>query len=68
MLASPAVLTLALADVRAAVLVRFRDDRVFFRSAEPPPKGHGHGGRPKRHGPALRCADQATWGEPDRQV
>ena len=65
---TPAVLTLALADVRAAVLVRFRDDRVFFRSTEPRPKGHGHGGRPKRHGPAFRCADQATWGEPDRQV
>jgi hypothetical protein len=62
------VLTLARADVRAAVLVRFRDDRVFFRSAEPRPKGQGHGGRPKRPGPAFRCADPSTWGEPDRQV
>jgi hypothetical protein len=65
---TPSALTLALADVRAAVLVRFRDDRVFFRSAEPRPKGQGHGGRPKRHGPAFRCADETTWGEPDRRL
>ena len=60
---SPSLLTAALADVRAAVLVRFRDDRVFFRSAQPPARGHG--GRPKRHGTAFRCGDEATWGEPE---
>jgi hypothetical protein len=65
---TPAILTLALAAVRAAVLVRVRDDRVFFRSAQPRPNGQGHGGRPKRHGPAFRCADPSTWGEPDDQV
>lgn len=65
---TPSVLTLALAGVRAALLVRFRDDRVFFRAAAPRPKGEGHGGRPRRHGPAFRCADPATWGTPDRQV
>jgi hypothetical protein len=43
--------------------VRFRDDRVFFRSAHPPARGHG--GRPKRHGPGFRCAVESTWGEPD---
>jgi hypothetical protein len=36
---SPALLTVALADMRAAVLARLRDDRVFFRSAQPPPRG-----------------------------
>jgi hypothetical protein len=65
---TPAILTLALADVRASVLVRFRDDRVFFRSASPRPKGQGHGGRPKRHGLAFRCADATTWGEPDQRL
>jgi hypothetical protein len=43
---APKKLTLALAHVRAAILVRFRDDRVFSRSAEPRPKGHWHGGQP----------------------
>jgi Transposase DDE domain len=60
---SPALLTAALAEVRAAVLVRFRDDRVFFRAARPPARGHG--GRPKRHGAAFRCAVESTWGEPE---
>jgi hypothetical protein len=61
---SPALLTVALVEVRAAVLVRFRDDRVFFHSAQPRPRGQGHGGRPRRHGTAFRCGNQATWGEP----
>jgi hypothetical protein len=60
---SPALLTAALADVRAAVLVRFRDDRVFFHSAHSPARRHG--GRPQRHGPVFRCAVESTWGEPD---
>jgi hypothetical protein len=60
---SPSLLTAALADARAAVLVRFRDDRVFFHSAQPPAPGHG--GRPRRHGAAFRCGDQCPWGEPD---
>jgi hypothetical protein len=63
---SPSLLTAALAEVRAAVLVRFRDDRVFFHSAAPPARGHG--GRPQRHGPAFRCAVESTWGEPDVAV
>lgn len=60
---SPSLLTAALADARAAVLVRFRDDRVFFHSAQPPARGHG--GRPRRHGAAFRCGDESTWGKPD---
>ncbi len=62
---SPSLLTTALVDVRAAVLVRFRDDRVFFRSAQPRPRGQGHGGRPRRHGTVFRCGNQATWGDSD---
>ena len=60
---SPARLTAALADVRAAVLARFRDDRVCFRSAQP--RARGHGGRPQRHGAAFRCGVPSTWAEPD---
>jgi hypothetical protein len=63
---SPSLLTAALAEVRAGVLVRFRDDRVFFHSAAPPARGHG--GRPPRHGAAFRCAVESTWGEPDAAV
>src|SRR5919204_1959002 len=62
---SPALLTVGLAEARAAVLVRFRDARVVFRSAQPRPRGQGHGGRPRRHGAAFRCAVEGTWGEPD---
>jgi hypothetical protein len=60
---SPALLTAALAQVRGALLVRFRDDRVFFRAA--PAEARGQIGRPRRHGPAFRCGDAGTWGEPD---
>jgi hypothetical protein len=45
------------------VLVRFRADRVFFRLAQPRPRGQSYGGRPWRHGTAFRCRDQATWGD-----
>jgi hypothetical protein len=53
-------LTHALADARAAVLVRMRSDRVFYR--RPPP--YAGRGRPRRHGPVFRCTDPATWDQP----
>jgi hypothetical protein len=43
-----AQLTLDLADVPAAVLVRLRSDRCL--DADPPPRPPGSTGRPRRHG------------------
>jgi hypothetical protein len=54
-----AQLTLDLADVPAAVLVRLRSDRCFY--ADPPPRPPGSTGRPRRHGAKFHCADPATW-------
>jgi hypothetical protein len=54
-----AQLTLDLADVPAAVLVRLRSDRCFY--ADPPPRPPGSTGRPRRHGAKFTCADPATW-------
>ncbi len=56
-----AALTRALDGARAGVLVRLRDDRVFF--FDPPPPS-GKPGRPRKHGPRFACADPATWPAP----
>jgi hypothetical protein len=58
-----------LADTRAQVLCRIRDDRVFHGAAPPRPnRPAGTGGRPPRHGPRFKCADPATWTEPADQL
>jgi hypothetical protein len=57
-----AQLTLDLADVPAAVLVRLRSDRCFY--ADPPPRPPGSTGRPRRHGAKFNCADPTTWPAP----
>jgi hypothetical protein len=57
-----AQLTLDLADVPAAVLVRLRSDRCFY--ADPPPRPPGSTGRPRRHGVKFNLGDPATWTAP----
>jgi hypothetical protein len=57
-----AQLSLDLADLRVAVLVRLRSDRCFY--ADPPPRPPGAGGRPRRHGAKFSCADPTTWPAP----
>jgi DDE superfamily endonuclease len=57
-----AQLTLDLAEVPAAVLVRLRSDRCFY--ADPPPRPPGSTGRPRRHGAKFNCADPTTWPAP----
>jgi hypothetical protein len=57
-----AQLTLDLADLPVAVLVRLRSDRCF--SADPPPRPPGATGRPRRHGAKFNCADPTTWPVP----
>lgn len=59
----PVGLTHALADDRAQVLVRVRDDRVFY--TDPPEQTEATVGRPRRHGTRLKCGDDTTWPEPD---
>jgi hypothetical protein len=62
----PIALTVALAGVRAQLLVRIRGDRVFYR--EPPARPAGALGRPRRHGTRFACADPGTWGAPDDEL
>jgi hypothetical protein len=50
-----AQLSLDLAEVPVAVLVRLRSDRCFY--ADPPPRPPGAGGRPRRHGAKFAFAD-----------
>ena len=60
----PVQLTVELAGTGAQIVVRVRDDRVFFARPPTRPPG-GHGGAPRRHGTKLRCADPSTWPVPD---
>ncbi len=62
----PIALTVALAGVRAGLLVRIRGDRVFYR--DPPARAAGAIGRPARHGTRFVCADPGTWGAPDDEL
>ena len=59
---SPVQLAWLLRDLPVTVVARVRSDRVFRAPA--PPRAPGTRGRPARHGPALRCADPATWPGP----
>lgn len=56
---NPSRLAWLLADLPVVLVVRVRGDRVFWRT--PPPKQYGEPGRPRRHGPPLRCKDPQTW-------
>jgi DDE superfamily endonuclease len=62
----PIALTVDLADLRLAVLVRIRCDRVFY--AAPPAAAPGRLGRPPRHGARFLCADPASWPAPDQTL
>jgi hypothetical protein len=57
-----AQLSLDLADLPVAVLVRLRSDRCFY--ADPPPRPPGTNGRPRRHGAKFNCADPTSWPTP----
>lgn len=63
----PAALSHELADTRAQVVVRIRDDRVFY--TDPAPREPGARGRTRRHGTRFGCADKpASWPEPDQTL
>jgi hypothetical protein len=62
----PIALTVDLADVAVAVLVRIRSDRVFY--ADPGARPPGQLGRPRRHGARFLCTDPASWPVPDQTL
>lgn len=51
---------------RAQMLVRLRSGRCFY--ADPRlAKAPARTGRPRRHGPKMKCNDPSTWPEPDHE-
>jgi len=65
----PIALAHELGGTRAQILCRIRDDRVFY--ADPPARPRrppGTGGRPPRHGRAMKCSDQRTWAKPSERL
>lgn len=63
----PVQLSVELAGAGVQVVVRVRDDRVFFARPAPRPRG-GRGGAPRRHGARFCCADPSSWPVPDAAV
>jgi hypothetical protein len=62
----PIGLTHDLADTRAVLAIRIRDDRVFYTDpSEPEP---GTTGRPRRHGDRRGCAEPESWPPPDVEL
>jgi hypothetical protein len=59
----PVQLSVELAGTGVQIVVRVRNDRKYY--ARPAPRTPGAGGRPRRHGAKVACADPATWPEPD---
>src|SRR5512144_1579981 len=62
----PIALTDALTDVAATLVVRIRDDRVFY--TDPPGPTTGTIGRPRRHGDRRACAEPDTWPAPEQEL
>lgn len=62
----PIALTHELADLAAGIVVRIRDDRVFY--TDPVPPAAPTVGRPRRHGDRFGCANPATWPVPDAEL
>ena len=61
----PIALTVDLADLPLAVLVRIRSDRVFYAAPTSVP---GRLGRPPRHGARFLCADPTSWPAPEQAL
>ena len=60
----PVQLTVETAGTSVQIVVRVRDDRVFY--ARPPQRlPGGRGGAPRRHGARFSCADASSWPVPD---
>lgn len=61
----PIALTYELADTGVDVVVRIRDDRVFY--TDPGAHDPGTVGRPRRHGDRRGCAEPDSWPRPDHE-
>ena len=59
-------LTHELAEVAAVLVVRIRDDRVFYTDPDPAPAGGR--GRPRRHGHRIKLTDPDSWPTPDAHL
>ena len=62
----PVKLQLALEESAGQILVRLRTGRRFYGDpglCDPP----AHIGRPRRHGPKMKCNDPSTWPEPSSE-
>lgn len=55
-------LTHELADTTTNLVVRIRDDRLFF--TDPAPTQAGTAGRPRRHGQRVKLNDPSSWPTP----
>jgi hypothetical protein len=62
----PIALTIDLADLPVAILVRIRGDRVFYTA--PAARAPGQMGRPRRHGARFCCVDPASWPTPEQTL
>src|SRR5512142_1453570 len=62
----PIALTVDLADLPVAILVRIRGDRVFYTAAAA--RGAGQMGRPRRHGARFCCVDPTSWPAPEQTL
>lgn len=65
----PIAISHGLAETRAQLLVRIRNDRVFY--TDPPSRPNraaGTGGRPPRHGHRFKLSDAKTAPEPDAEL
>jgi hypothetical protein len=58
----PIALTHELGNVRANLVVRIRDDRVFY--TDPTPPAPDTRGRPRRHGERRGCGEPHSWPAP----
>jgi hypothetical protein len=58
-----------LKDIPVQVLVRIREDRVFYADAPARPnRPPSSGGRPPRHGRRMKCSEEKTHPKPDAEL
>ena len=65
----PTAISHGLKDIPVQVLVRIREDRVFYADAPARPnRPASSGGRPPRHGRRMKCSEEKTHPKPDAEL